>query len=63
MPNVLRGSSGKPDRSPLNHPHKDGQHFLGLTDAAATPSGSPFSAQIHVVLNWFEELKARVPVR
>ena len=39
---------------------RDGQHFLGLIDAAAPswPQGAP---QIHVVLNWFEELKARVP--
>jgi serine/threonine-protein kinase len=28
-----------------------------------TPSGSPGPAQIQVVLNWFEELKARAPTR
>ena len=28
-----------------------------------TPSGSPGAAQIQVVLNWFEELKARAPTK
>jgi len=42
---------------------RDGQHFLGLIDAAQTPSGAPATPQIQVVLNWFEELKARVPAR
>ena len=28
-----------------------------------TPSGSPGPAQIQVVLNWFEELKARAPTK
>jgi Tol biopolymer transport system component len=42
---------------------RDGQHFLGLVDASQTPSGMPATPQIQVVLNWFEELKARVPAR
>ena len=42
---------------------RDGQHFLGLVDAAQRQSGAPASLQIQVVLNWFEELKARVPAR
>jgi Tol biopolymer transport system component len=40
---------------------RDGQHFLGLIDAAQAQSGAPAAQQIQVVLNWFEELKARVP--
>jgi eukaryotic-like serine/threonine-protein kinase len=37
--------------------------FLGLIEAGAVSSeGSPLS-KIYVVLNWFEELKAKVPVR
>jgi hypothetical protein len=40
---------------------RDGQHFLGLIDAAQTQSGAPAAQQIQVVINWFEELKARVP--
>jgi hypothetical protein len=42
---------------------RDGQHFLGLVDAAQTQSGAPAAQQIQVVLNWFEELRARVPAR
>ena len=38
-------------------------YFLGLIDAAQTQSGAPAAQQIQVVLNWFEELKARVPAR
>ena len=40
---------------------RDGQRFLGLIEAAQTQSGAPAAPQIQVVLNWFEELKARVP--
>jgi serine/threonine-protein kinase len=40
---------------------RDGQHFLGLIEASQTQSGAPATQQIQVVLNWFEELKARVP--
>ena len=42
---------------------RDGQHFLGLIDAAQTQSGAPAAEQIQIVLNWFEELKARVPTK
>ena len=41
---------------------RDGR-FLGLIESGAIrTSGAPLS-QIYVVLNWFEELKAKVPVR
>jgi hypothetical protein len=41
---------------------RDGKKLIGVADAdsGATPSGTP---QIQVVLNWFEELKQRVPLR
>lgn len=43
---------------------RDGQRFLGLIDATqATPSGAAEGPQIQVVLNWFDELKRRVPVK
>jgi Tol biopolymer transport system component len=42
---------------------RDGQHFLGLIDAAQTQSGAPAAQQIQVVLNWFTELQQRVPTR
>jgi Tol biopolymer transport system component len=34
--------------------------FVGVIDASE-PEGSPAAPEIRVVLNWFEELKARVP--
>jgi serine/threonine protein kinase/Tol biopolymer transport system component len=41
---------------------RDGKRFLGLrTDVGS--NGLPMSPQIQVVLNWFEELKRRVPVK
>jgi serine/threonine-protein kinase len=42
---------------------RDGKHFLGVVTAglAATGSGAATANQIQVVLNWFEDLKARVP--
>jgi WD40-like Beta Propeller Repeat len=39
----------------------DGQ-FLGLVEAG-TDTRPAFGAQINVILNWFEELKARVPTK
>lgn len=43
---------------------RDGQRFLGLIDAAqATQLGRVQADQIQVVLNWFDELKQRVPVK
>jgi len=41
--------------------HPDGKRFLMIKDprAAASPGAGP--RQINVVLNWIEELKARVP--
>jgi hypothetical protein len=36
--------------------------FVGIAPVGQSPSGSG-PAQIHVVLNWFTELKARVPTK
>ena len=41
-----------------------GKRFLGVVAAEAagqTASGAPAAPQIQIVLNWFEELKTRVP--
>ncbi len=38
-----------------------GGKFVGLIPARQTESGMPTAPQIQVVLNWFEELKGRVP--
>ncbi len=41
----------------------DGQRFLMLKEGASLNADDPFAGltQIHVVQNWFEELRARVP--
>jgi eukaryotic-like serine/threonine-protein kinase len=41
----------------------DGTRFLGVVAAGQSASGAPAAPQIQVVLNWFEELKARVPTK
>jgi serine/threonine protein kinase len=44
----------------------DGQKFVGIIAAGAggsTVAGAPTTSQIQVVLNWFEELKVRVPTK
>ena len=41
----------------------DGQRFLMIKDAPAEPTSTTTSASMIVVLNWFEELKARVPAK
>jgi hypothetical protein len=41
---------------------RDGKRILGLrTDVGS--DGRPLAPQVRVVLNWFEELKARVPLK
>ena len=40
----------------------DGQRFLLHKETYQTGTDEPTSAEINVVLNWFEELKERVPV-
>ena len=40
----------------------DGEQFLMVFPAGQTDPGEPARSQINVVLNWFEELKERVPV-
>ena len=43
---------------------RDGEQFLGVVAAgSAAASGAAAAPQIQVVLNWFEELKARVPTK
>ena len=42
----------------------DGKRFLGVVTAGQNAvGGAPAAPQIQVVLNWFEELKARVPTK
>ncbi len=37
--------------------------ILGVVNVGRTPSGVAVTSEIAVVLNWFEELKARVPTK
>ena len=37
--------------------------FLGMIAPESTPAAAPVPPRFEVVLNWFEELKARVPVK
>jgi hypothetical protein len=41
----------------------DGQRFLLLKDASTTDGQKPVAPEIHVVLNWIEELKRLVPTK
>ena len=48
--------------SPRNHDiAPDGKRLITVGDA--TESGAPTAPQIRVVLNWFEELKDKVPTK
>jgi len=53
---------GRYEPTPATFPNydvsPDGQHFLMLKPAEASEAAP---TQINVVLNWFEELKQRVP--
>ena len=42
--------------------HPDGKRFLMMKLAAVGPTGETPRPNINIVLNWFEELKERVPV-
>ena len=41
----------------------DGQRFLLLKDAPKPDGRQPDAPEIHLVLNWFEELKTKVPLK
>ena len=49
-PNVQRGFDITPEGK-----------IVGVVEAGQTEPGAPTASQINVVLNWFEELKQRVP--
>ena len=64
------GLSGLLSRNPATDPRvwdmtPDGKRIIGVIDAATptTTVGAATSPQIQVVLNWFEELKQRAPVK
>jgi serine/threonine protein kinase len=55
---LLVGNEGHPwDINP------DGKRFLMMKEPPSTPSAAAGPRKINIVLNWFEELKQRVPVK
>ncbi len=61
---VLVPRGGVASRGPTgqrNHDLTPDRRMLGVVLAGQTESGSAVPQQVQVVLNWFEELKARVP--
>jgi hypothetical protein len=51
--------------NPMWDVHPDGKRFLMMKDAvpAGKPAASLESQKFIIVLNWFEELKQRVPAK
>jgi len=43
--------------------HPDGKRFLMIKPPGAAPPTAALPRKINIVLNWFEELKQRVPVK
>jgi len=62
-------TAGLQSKDPANNPRvwdiaPDGKQLIGVTDATeSAASGEAATQQIEVVLNWFTDLKARVPVK
>ena len=61
---VPSGFLGRPQNAERNYDiTRDGKRFLGVVVAGSTAAAATAAPQIRVVLNWFEELKARVPTK
>ena len=63
---VPRGFGSATPNLPRPFDIMDDGRIVGLVTTGQTQSGSPAKAQlqqIHVVLNWFEELKSKVPTK
>jgi dipeptidyl aminopeptidase/acylaminoacyl peptidase len=56
-------SSGIGASSPRRYDMTPDGRILGIVSSTQTPSGVVAAPEIQVVLNWFEELKARVPTK
>ena len=64
IPTEKLGSRGPQDVGKLGYDvSPDGQRFLLIKEGAGlTDSSEPTHNAIHIVLNWFQELRERVPV-
>ena len=49
--------------SPRRYDMTPDGRILGIVSSTQTPAGAVAAPEIQVVLNWFEELKARVPTK
>jgi hypothetical protein len=59
-------SIGQLSTNPSIHPwdiSPDGKRFLMIKPAGATTSADASPRKINIVLNWFEDLKQRVPIK
>ena len=63
IPRAFSGSNGSAEvRS--HDISADGKRFIGLVNGSSVgPAGTLSAPQLQVVLNWFEDLKTRVPVK
>ena len=41
----------------------DHKRLIGVTDAVEAAAGEPLMLRIDVVLNWFSDLRAKVPIK
>jgi hypothetical protein len=60
---VPRGFPGAGPNQPRTLDITPDGKIVGVVEAGQTESGAATTPQIHMVLNWFEELKQRVPTR
>ena len=58
---VVQGDYVAPNAGRNYDVSADGQRFLMIRNAASDDEASPQKPQINVVLNWFTELRERVP--
>jgi len=60
---VPRGFGFASPTSPRTFDITPDGRIIGVGTAGQNQSGLPVASQIQVVLNWFDELKARVPTK
>jgi serine/threonine-protein kinase len=60
---VVKGTFSVPQLGRTYDVSADGQRFLLLKDAPTPDGRKPAAPELHVVLNWHEELKRLVPVK
>jgi hypothetical protein len=59
---VFEGNYTAPNQGRTYDVSPNGQRFVMIKNATGEAGGDAAPPQINIVLNWFEELKTRVPV-